>query len=455
METLRAIRVDDGRIVATAPDGTQFLVEVDDAIRAALRQAALRTSSLHEPTLQTGALRKVPVRDIQGYIREGLTSEEVAELTGFPVYDIRRYEGPVLAEREHVITSALAVPVQLPGGGLEAPVARFGAVIARRLEQLAARGPRWASWKDPKDGWMLKLNFTSDGVDHDARWSFDLKKAVLSPINSEATALSQQHEATGTLMPRLRALPSDEAPAARPEPRVEPIAPPSEPPAMDSSRFDSAIFDLTPREPGSRSAAARETTELPRTTQRDAPAAGTPIVGTSIISSGSESETPRSPRDVDTTEVLPGSRGAGERTAGERVDRNGDRSGPARRVEPRTGSVTPVGRDTLPPDLGETADLLDALRRRRSEREAARSTSLGAGSAFRRPEADPSDGRSDRSTGATVKMFERPTSGGTGQLPPPPRQLPNSGKGPRRGRANLPSWDEIVFGARPDDEDPA
>ena len=419
VETLRAIRVDEGRIVATAPDGTEFLVEVDDAIRAALRQAALRESSLHQPTLSTGALRKVPVREIQGFIREGLTAEQVAELTGFPVHDIRRYEGPVLAEREHVVTSALAVPVQLPGSGTDAPTARFGSVIGRRLEQLAARGSRWASWKTPKDGWMIKLSFSADGADHDARWSFDLKKSILAPMNSEAVALSQQHESTNTLMPRLRAIPAE---------ATEPADP-------DASRFDSAIFDLTPREP-------KPAPERP--THRGAPAAtGTPIVGTAIVSPTS-GPAPRLPRDVDTTELLP-----------ERASRT-ERTAPPRRIEPRTGSLSAVGRDTLPPDLGETADLLDALRRRRSEREAAGRTTLRS---VEETEELPRTDDSRRPINATVKIFERLTPAPTSQLPPPPRPAPApmgpAGKGPRRGRANLPSWDEIVFGARPDDEDPA
>lgn len=443
VETLRAIRVDEGRIVATASDGTEFMVEVDDAIRAALRQAALREASLHEPTLSTGAMRKVPVRDIQAHIRQGMTAEQVAEITGFPVHDIRRYEGPVLAEREHVATSALAVPVQLPGSGLDAPSARFGSVIGRRLEQLAARGSRWASWKDPKDGWMIKLTFTADGVDHDARWSFDVKKSLLAPLNSEAVALSQQHEATGTLMPRLRALAPDAAGSASQETTerdgaaAKPTASPA-PAVPDSSRFDSAIFDLTPREP---KPAPTAPAPSERPTQRDAPAAsGTPIVGTAIVDRQS-GPAPRLARDVDTTELLP-ERGA-----------RPDRAGGPRRIEPRTGSTADAGRDTLPPDLGETADLLDALRRRRSEREAAAGR---AGLRSAETEEAPRVEDSRRPTNATVKIFERLTPVPTSPLPAPPRQLPGSAsKGPRRGRANLPSWDEIVFGARSDDEDPA
>ena len=63
---------------------------------------------------------------------------------------IRKFEGPVLAEREYVIESALAVPVTMAvetdplGDG-----ASFGSVIRRRLAESGAFSERWASWKEP------------------------------------------------------------------------------------------------------------------------------------------------------------------------------------------------------------------------------------------------------------------------------------------------------------------
>ncbi|MGO7983956.1 hypothetical protein ACC691_39645, partial [Rhizobium johnstonii] len=78
-----------------------------------------------------------------------------------------------------------------------------------------------ASWKEPAGGWIVKLEFTADTIDHDARWSFEPKKLALAPLNSEAMTLSQQGEITGGLIPRLRAV---------------------DPHDIDSSRFDSGAF---------------------------------------------------------------------------------------------------------------------------------------------------------------------------------------------------------------------
>src|SRR5690606_15863609 len=82
----------------------------------------------------------------------------------------------------------------------------FGSVIDSRLAGLGASGVRWASWKEPESGWVIKLAFTADSIDHDARWSFEPRKSTLAPVNNEATTLSQQGDLAAGLVPRLRAV---------------------------------------------------------------------------------------------------------------------------------------------------------------------------------------------------------------------------------------------------------
>ncbi|WP_253257382.1 septation protein SepH, partial [Arthrobacter sp. Hiyo1] len=52
-----------------------------------------------------------PPRDIQSRIRSGATAAEVAELSGMPLANVQRYEGPVLAEREYIAQQARKVEV--------------------------------------------------------------------------------------------------------------------------------------------------------------------------------------------------------------------------------------------------------------------------------------------------------------------------------------------------------
>ena len=217
MQELKVIGVENGALLVASDEGARFRVEVDDALQSRLRQSIP----------DRGTSRRVAPRDVQMHIRSGMSAEDVAAVTGASIDYIRKFEGPVLAEREYVIESALNVPVTM---AVEtdplADGASFGSVIRRRLSESGAFSERWASWKEPGTGWIVKLTFTADEIEHDARWSFDPKRQALSPLNAEAISLSQQGELPAVLLPRLRAVPIDEHDSAH----------------FDSGRFDSGAF---------------------------------------------------------------------------------------------------------------------------------------------------------------------------------------------------------------------
>ncbi|WP_448811997.1 septation protein SepH [Agromyces bauzanensis] len=356
MQELKVIGVENGALLAASDDGARFRIEIDEVLQSRIRQA--------QPETRTGP--KPSPREVQALIRSGLSAEDVAQVTGASIDHVRRFEGPVLAEREHVVTSALAVPVHVTADvdPSDEP-ATFGSVIRDRLAKLGAHGERWASWKDEERGWIVKLEFTADTIDHDARWGFEPRAQALHPLNSEATTLSQQGELKGGLIPRLRAVAADAEP----------------------SRFDSGAFTFEETDHGEFDTAPHlEPLPYARTT----PPASSPAVARAAI---------------------------------KRAD------------EPK-------------PTLGETADLLEALRRRRGEREAAVSEAepppappappLPAPAAEKAPEAKPAP---DEKPGTAARALW----GGK----------PSATSGTRtskKGRASMPSWDEIVFGARSDDD---
>lgn len=328
MQDLRVIGVENGALLVAADDGTRYRIPIDELMQSKLRQ------TVADP----GVGPKLSPREIQAHIRSGMSAQDVASITGAPLEYIQRFEGPVLAEREFVVQSALDVPVRMAGD--TDPLSQgksFGTAIRERLHELGAVGERWASWKEAA-GWIVKLAFTANHIDHDARWQFDPKKHSLVPLNNEAISLSQG-EAAGPLMPRLRA--------------VSPTAP------TDATRFDSGAFAIDPTE---------------------APAPSAP---------------PAKPISIARHEE-----------------------------EPAPGN--------------QTADLLEALRRRRGERESA---SFGE-----------DDARAAHPSTGTIRVIDVPMP----EAEEPPASPRSTQPQPRtkKGRAAMPSWDEIVFGARPD-EDPA
>ncbi|WP_341974615.1 septation protein SepH [Microbacterium sp. LWO13-1.2] len=354
MENVTIVGTEAGVLVLATESGERFALSIDDVLQREIRRATRQS----EPAAQRLAASP---RDIQAQIRAGLTAAEVAELLGISLEDVARFESPVLAEREHIIDQALAVPV-LIGSEVE-PDAQptFGVAIRAKLAEVSATAERWASWKD-ESGWIVKLEFSASDVEHDARWSFDPRRSALSPLNADATQLSRQGSLPEGLIPRLRAVEADR-PAS---------------PYKDESRFDSGAFG--PR-------------LLP------APAADA---------------------DADTDHTAPQRSNAAAQAAA--INR-----------APETSTTNP-----------ETADLLEALRRRRGQRETA-------------PLIDADDVVIDAqergsSPIALFDAFEQDTEAREqGSDTPPAVEPPADSPARRRRRNAMPSWDEIVFGARTDE----
>ncbi|MEP6481699.1 MAG: septation protein SepH [Rhodoglobus sp.] len=339
MQDLRVIGVENGALVVAAEDGTRFRIPIDEVLHSKLRQ------SVPDP----GTGRRLAPKEIQAHIRSGMSAQDVASITGVPLDYIQRFEGPVVAEREFVVQSALDVAVHTAGDTDPMRQGKtFGIAIRERLHELGAINERWASWKEVETGWVVKLAFTANQIDHDARWGFDPKKQALSPLNNEALTLSQQGDAAGALIPRLRAV----------SPTSEILA--------ESARFDSGAFAID-----------QATIEPPAST-------------------------------AETPEPIHIHRG-----------QNDD----------ETGSHG-----------NQTADLLEALRRRRGEREAASFD-------------DEFDPRATHPSTGSIRIVEAEREIELGDdLPPRATQPQPIGRGSKKGRVSMPSWDEIVFGARPDDD---
>lgn len=351
MQELTVIRAEHDHLIVATESGDTFSLPIDERLRAEVRRTRPSDSPRTAP--------RVSPRDIQAHIRAGMSTTEVAELLGATTEDVERFQAPVLAEREHMLGLALAVPVLL--GAVDDQDARpsFGEAIRAKLEEVRASGERWTSWKDPEH-WVVKLEFQVGDVDHDARWSFDQRRSALAPLNADATQLSRQGSLPEGLIPRLRALDA-----------VSPL--------KDDTRFDSGAFG-----------------------PRHDPAA-----------------------DIEAPEP----------------------------VRPAASAVTDAAIKRAPESnvtSAETADLLDALRRRRGQREPA-------------PDAD----SAPASTHSPIALFDALEPGFDDLQPdadtldfPPAAPSSESRTDPepvaadagqrRRGRSALPTWDEIVFGARGD-----
>ena len=185
MRELRFVAVsEDGRgLVLSDADG-DYVLAIDDAVRAAVRQDRSRLGHLQ---VEAEAIRP---RDIQARIRAGETAEDVAVAAGIPLEKVRRYEGPVLAEREHVAAQAQSATVR-DTDSAEGPAPRLGELIQSRFEplgiDLAVLG--WDAWRREDGRWVVRLVYPHHGRVRGALWLYDPERRVVFPQDAQARAL--------------------------------------------------------------------------------------------------------------------------------------------------------------------------------------------------------------------------------------------------------------------------
>jgi hypothetical protein len=195
MRDLEISAVDKMTIVALDESGAEYRVRVDEATLSRLKRSATSASE-----------SRVSPREIQTLLRSGLSNTEVGHMTGATQEQVEKYAGPILAERDYVVTTAQTLPA-FAHVDTSSDDSLFGQIIAERLEIVDARDRAWTAWKDADGRWILKLTFTVSTVERDARWNFDAKRAHVLPVNDEAIKLSSPGTFENTFSPTLRAVP--------------------------------------------------------------------------------------------------------------------------------------------------------------------------------------------------------------------------------------------------------
>jgi len=120
-----AVSNDGTRLVLKAADSTEYTLPIDERLRAAVRNDRARLGQI-----EIEVESHLRPRDIQARIRSGASAEEVAQMAGIPVERVRRFEGPVLAERAFMAERARKTPVRRQG---ESTGPQLGEAVAERL----------------------------------------------------------------------------------------------------------------------------------------------------------------------------------------------------------------------------------------------------------------------------------------------------------------------------------
>ncbi|MGA5896997.1 septation protein SepH [Streptomyces venetus] len=226
MPELRVVAVsnDGTRLVLKAADSTEYTLPIDERLRAAVRGDRPRLGQI-----EIEVESHLRPRDIQARIRAGATAEEVAQLAGIPVDRVRRFEGPVLAERAFMAERARKTPVRRPGENSGPPL---GEAVQERL---LIRGVdkdtvQWDSWRRDDGTWEVLLVYRVAGEPHSASWTYDPPRRLVQAVDDEARMLIGESddlsapEPSFPFVPRIARLPRDR-PLDRPADRERPSLP--------------------------------------------------------------------------------------------------------------------------------------------------------------------------------------------------------------------------------------
>ncbi|WP_405588889.1 septation protein SepH [Streptomyces sp. NBC_01190] len=212
MPELRVVAVsnDGTRLVLKAADSTEYTLPIDERLRAAVRNDRARLGQI-----EIEVESHLRPRDIQARIRSGASAEEVAQMAGIPVERVRRFEGPVLAERAFMAERARKTPVRRQG---ESTGPQLGEAVAERLLLRGAEKDTvlWDSWRRDDGTWEVLLVYRVAGEPHSASWTYDPPRRLVQAVDDEArsligeTAQSQtQQEPSFPFVPRIARLPRD------------------------------------------------------------------------------------------------------------------------------------------------------------------------------------------------------------------------------------------------------
>ena len=377
---LVGLHEDGEHLVLMGPDGQRFRLRIDEPLRAAVRRDRPQLEQLRAE--REG--RPSP-REIQARIRSGRSAQDVADSAGIAVEHVRRYEGPVLAEREFIAGQARSTRV---GRDTGAPV--LGDLVTDRL---AARGVEvdsieWDAYRDATGPWTVVVRFQAGEDLREALWSFETQARSVQALEDEARWLSETELADEPIPRRHLAAVRDAVFDVQADGAVRPVlsavdgAPPAREPEPDPREATAALLDDLRTKRGVRQ-------QLDRPDDDDGEAfEGFGPQHTFDFNSAHVNPADFSPADVNPASGPPAA--------------HPPHSDPASATDAQVLARPPVSARFGP---------------RRAEPE----TPVAL---------EPDEPHPDsRETAAPV--VDRPRGG-------------------RRGRASVPSWDEIVFGARPE-----
>jgi len=163
-------------------DGVEFSLRISDTLRATVNQP--RLSSVPS----TDQEETISVKEIQRRLRAGDAPEVIAREGNTTVDKVARFSGPILQEREYILTQARSAGLRKDSTRLD--ISFLDAVIGKLVPRgVDADDLNWNTWRLPDATWHIELHFPNRDGNGIATWNFDTSRRTINPTDDNGAWL--------------------------------------------------------------------------------------------------------------------------------------------------------------------------------------------------------------------------------------------------------------------------
>ena len=163
-------------------DGKEFSLRISDTLRATVNQPRLAAV----PT--DGEEVTVSVKEIQRRLRAGDAPEVIAREGNTTVDKVARFSGPILQEREYILSQARSASLRKDSTRLD--ISFLEAVVNKLVPRgVDADDLSWNTWRLPDTTWHIELHYPNRDGNGIATWNFDTSRRTINPTDDNGAWL--------------------------------------------------------------------------------------------------------------------------------------------------------------------------------------------------------------------------------------------------------------------------
>jgi hypothetical protein len=163
-------------------NGAEFSLRISDTLRATVNQPRLAAVPSHD------AEESISVKEIQRRLRAGDAPEVIAREGNTTVDKVARFSGPILQEREYILSQARSAALRKDSTRLD--ITFLDAVIAKLVPRgVDADDLSWNTWRLPDTTWHIELQYPNRDGNGIATWNFDTSRRTINPTDDNGAWL--------------------------------------------------------------------------------------------------------------------------------------------------------------------------------------------------------------------------------------------------------------------------